>query len=105
MRTSSLSMRFAKPAIAPSVKHRFESLRQRSAHYSLITAANATAGHGNNACKYGFRGLMADIFGLLQRYNGPAPRYTSYPPAPHWRQAHQGTLIAALRKSNTPLSI
>lgn len=42
---------------------------------------------------------------LLKRYNAPAPRYTSYPPAPHWHGAHSGLLISALRRSTSPLSI
>lgn len=42
---------------------------------------------------------------LLKRYNAPAPRYTSYPPAPHWQAAHSGFLISALRRSTAPLSI
>ena len=48
---------------------------------------------------------MTDLFRLLQRYNGPAPRYTSYPPAPHWQAAHGGVLTSALRRSTSPLSI
>jgi oxygen-independent coproporphyrinogen-3 oxidase len=42
---------------------------------------------------------------LLQRYNQPAPRYTSYPPAPHWHAARAGVLMSALRRSSAPLSI
>jgi oxygen-independent coproporphyrinogen-3 oxidase len=48
---------------------------------------------------------MGNAFELLQRYNGPAPRYTSYPPAPHWQAAHSGLLGSALRRSTAPLSI
>jgi oxygen-independent coproporphyrinogen-3 oxidase len=48
---------------------------------------------------------MTDLLQLLQRYNGPAPRYTSYPPAPHWQAGHGGLLTSALRKSTAPLSI
>src|SRR5205085_1486307 len=48
---------------------------------------------------------MVDLLELLKRYNGPAPRYTSYPPAPHWQAAHRGVLVSALRKSTAPLSI
>jgi oxygen-independent coproporphyrinogen-3 oxidase len=48
---------------------------------------------------------MTDLFQLLQRYNGPTPRYTSYPPAPHWQAAHGGVLTSALRRSTSPLSI
>jgi oxygen-independent coproporphyrinogen-3 oxidase len=48
---------------------------------------------------------MSDLLHLLKRYNGPAPRYTSYPPAPHWQPAHGGILTSALRKSTAPLSI
>jgi oxygen-independent coproporphyrinogen-3 oxidase len=48
---------------------------------------------------------MINLHELLKRYNAPTPRYTSYPPAPHW-QAAQGTLLnSALRKSVAPLSI
>ena len=46
-----------------------------------------------------------DMLQLLKRYNQPAPRYTSYPPAPHWHGAHRGLLVSALRKSTAPLSI
>ncbi len=42
---------------------------------------------------------------LLERYNRPAPRYTSYPPAPHWRPAGGEILQRALRASNRPLSL
>src|SRR5579884_972400 len=42
---------------------------------------------------------------LLQKYNRPAPRYTSYPPAPHWNSAGEDLLHAALSKSDRPLSI
>lgn len=42
---------------------------------------------------------------LLQRYNRPAPRYTSYPPAPHWQPAGANLLIHALEKSASPLSL
>jgi oxygen-independent coproporphyrinogen-3 oxidase len=48
---------------------------------------------------------MINAFELLPRYNEPAPRYTSYPPAPHWQTAHSGLLISALRRSTAPLSI
>jgi oxygen-independent coproporphyrinogen-3 oxidase len=48
---------------------------------------------------------MMDMLQLLKRYNQPAPRYTSYPPAPHWHGAHRGMLVSALRKSTAPLSI
>jgi oxygen-independent coproporphyrinogen III oxidase len=48
---------------------------------------------------------MIDLIRLLQRYNGPTPRYTSYPPAPHWQAAHSGLLTSALRRSTAPLSI
>src|SRR5262245_45170055 len=48
---------------------------------------------------------MTQVFELLQKYNGPAPRYTSYPPAPHWHASHAGLLNLALRKSSAPLSI
>lgn len=42
---------------------------------------------------------------LLERYNRPTPRYTSYPPAPHWRGADAGLLLSAIGKSSAPLSI
>jgi oxygen-independent coproporphyrinogen-3 oxidase len=48
---------------------------------------------------------MTDLLELLKRYNEPTPRYTSYPPAPHWQAAHRGLLISALRRSTAPLSI
>ena len=48
---------------------------------------------------------MTDVLDLLKRYNEPTPRYTSYPPAPHWQAAHGGLLTSALRKSTSPLSI
>lgn len=48
---------------------------------------------------------MTDLLELLKRYNEPTPRYTSYPPAPHWQPAHRGLLISALRRSKAPLSI
>src|SRR6266498_873244 len=48
---------------------------------------------------------MRDLAKLLQRYNGPAPRYTSYPPVPHWGAAHGGLLTSALRQSTAPLSV
>jgi oxygen-independent coproporphyrinogen-3 oxidase len=48
---------------------------------------------------------MTDVLEMLKRYNQPAPRYTSYPPAPHWQAAHHGLLISALRNSTAPLSI
>jgi len=48
---------------------------------------------------------MTDLLALLNRYNEPAPRYTSYPPAPQWSAAHRGLLISALRRSTAPLSI
>ena len=48
---------------------------------------------------------MTKAFELLPKYNGPAPRYTSYPPAPHWHAGHAGLLNSALRKSSAPLSV
>jgi oxygen-independent coproporphyrinogen-3 oxidase len=48
---------------------------------------------------------MDDLNPLLKRYNAPAPRYTSYPPVPHWHGAHGGLLVSALRRSAAPLSI
>ena len=48
---------------------------------------------------------MTDVLELLKRYNEPTPRYTSYPPAPHWQTAHGGLLTSALRKSAAPLSV
>jgi oxygen-independent coproporphyrinogen-3 oxidase len=43
--------------------------------------------------------------GLLEKYNRPAPRYTSYPPAPHWHGAGGDLLHEALQASERPLSI
>jgi oxygen-independent coproporphyrinogen-3 oxidase len=51
------------------------------------------------------RNDMVDVLNLLKRYNEPTPRYTSYPPAPHWQTAHGGLLISALRRSTAPLSV
>ena len=48
---------------------------------------------------------MNTTLDLLNRYNEPAPRYTSYPPAPHWQNAQGGLLISALRRSTAPLSV
>jgi oxygen-independent coproporphyrinogen-3 oxidase len=48
---------------------------------------------------------MMDALELLKRYNDPTPRYTSYPPVPHWKAAHGGLLTSALRRSVAPLSI
>jgi oxygen-independent coproporphyrinogen-3 oxidase len=48
---------------------------------------------------------MTDLLKLLHCYNAPTPRYTSYPPAPHWQAAHGGFLTSALRRSTAPLSI
>ena len=48
---------------------------------------------------------MIDVLHLLKRYNEPTPRYTSYPPAPHWLTAHGGLLLSALRRSAAPLSV
>jgi oxygen-independent coproporphyrinogen-3 oxidase len=48
---------------------------------------------------------MTDLFEMLKRYNQPLPRYTSYPPAPHWQAANRGLLISSLRNSKAPLSI
>src|SRR5262245_34947360 len=48
---------------------------------------------------------MIEALELLKRYNEPTPRYTSYPPVPHWRGAHGGLLLSALRSSTAPLSI
>src|SRR5215467_2657691 len=42
---------------------------------------------------------------LLEKYNRPAPRYTSYPPAPHWRPAGGDLLHEALQKSERPMSL
>jgi oxygen-independent coproporphyrinogen-3 oxidase len=42
---------------------------------------------------------------LLQRYNQPAPRYTSYPPVPHWGAASGDLLRTAVTRSSAPLSI
>ena len=48
---------------------------------------------------------MRELHELLKRYNGPVPRYTSYPPVPHWQTSHGGLLVSALRRSTAPLSI
>jgi oxygen-independent coproporphyrinogen-3 oxidase len=48
---------------------------------------------------------MLDTVELLQKYNQPTPRYTSYPPAPHWRPASGDILLSALGRSTSPLSI
>ena len=48
---------------------------------------------------------MNAVLDLLNRYNEPTPRYTSYPPAPHWQNAHGGLLTSALRRSTAPLSV
>src|SRR5436190_4410552 len=48
---------------------------------------------------------MSKLLELLKRYNEPTPRYTSYPPAPHWPAGHAGLLHSALRRSTAPLSI
>ena len=48
---------------------------------------------------------MNNLFELLKRYNGPAPRYTSYPPAPQWQSANGGLLVSAVRRSTAPLSL
>ena len=42
---------------------------------------------------------------LIERYNRPAPRYTSYPPAPHWKSAGGALLHYALHNSSRPLSL
>jgi oxygen-independent coproporphyrinogen-3 oxidase len=42
---------------------------------------------------------------LLEKYNLPAPRYTSYPPAPHWGSAGGDLLIKAIHGSSRPFSI
>ncbi len=42
---------------------------------------------------------------LLKKYNQPTPRYTSYPPVPHWGNADAGLLISALEQSRAPLSV
>jgi oxygen-independent coproporphyrinogen III oxidase len=42
---------------------------------------------------------------LLSKYNQPAPRYTSYPPVPHWGSAGPDLLTSALKESSAPLSI
>src|SRR5689334_4439375 len=48
---------------------------------------------------------MLNAITLLNRYNEPSPRYTSYPPAPQWHGANGGLLTSALRRSTAPLSI
>jgi len=42
---------------------------------------------------------------LLQKYNRPAPRYTSYPPVPNWQHVEPSVLTSAVRLSDSPLSI
>ena len=42
---------------------------------------------------------------LLRRYNQPTPRYTSYPPVPHWKAASGGSLVSALQRSSGQLLI
>jgi oxygen-independent coproporphyrinogen-3 oxidase len=64
-----------------------------------------TAAAGKDACNCQSRGFMFDTIQMLNRYNAPTPRYTSYPPAPHWQAANAGLLISALRRSTAPLSI
>jgi len=49
--------------------------------------------------------FSVDTAELLERYNRPTPRYTSYPPAPHWRDADAGLLLSSLDRSSAPLSI
>ena len=48
---------------------------------------------------------MKELFELLHCYNQPTPRYTSYPPAPHWKEARSELLSSALQQSTAPLSI
>lgn len=46
------------------------------------------------------------MIGLLDHYNKPTPRYTSYPPVPHWRDdVGAECLMSALEASVRPLSI
>ena len=45
------------------------------------------------------------MMSLLRKYNRPAPRYTSYPPAPHWQPAGGDLLHRALNASLRPLSL
>jgi len=42
---------------------------------------------------------------LMSRYNQAAPRYTSYPPAPHWHAADGHLLKEAVAQSTSDLSI
>src|SRR3972149_11190286 len=42
---------------------------------------------------------------LLKPYTRPTPRYTSYPPAPHWGPAGPVSLTEALDPSARPLSV
>jgi hypothetical protein len=48
---------------------------------------------------------MTDVFDLLERYNQPTPRYTSYPPVPHWHAGNEHHFVSAMRDSAAPLSI
>src|SRR5262249_32001574 len=71
-----------------------------------LTLANTREPCRNNTCIVRrTEGRMAEAITLLKRYNEPAPRYTSYPPAPHWHDATAGLLVSALRRSTAPLSI
>ena len=46
----------------------------------------------------GYRGLPADLEALLEKYDRPGPRYTSYPTAPAWRDLGPDELRAALHR-------
>src|SRR5215471_1117010 len=74
-------------------------------HRSLTHANHTIEVRGTARAIRRAEGIMTDVLALLKRYNEPAPRYTSYPPVPHWHSANRGLLISALRRSTSPLSI
>src|SRR3954447_23724800 len=47
--------------------------------------------------------------GLVRRYDGPGPRYTSYPPAPAFQESfgpsEHAALLAASARGGAPLSL
>ena len=43
---------------------------------------------------------------LIEKYNRPGPRYTSYPPANHFKEyADVAPLLASVEKGDAPLSL
>lgn len=59
---------------------------------------------GGSLC--GFMELTAHDLELIQKYNRPGPRYTSYPPANHFREyADAAPLLRSLQSSDAPLSL